>query len=117
MITHSLFSSFLVLVTLAAFIIILRQFTEKFKISNIYKDDVNVHNTCRRLMALPLLPLNEVEFAFEELTEQRPDVLMPLFEYFNFWMKQTSIYLWNVSDLKIRTNNNCEDEITSLCFL
>ncbi|CAF3605993.1 unnamed protein product [Rotaria sp. Silwood1] len=78
-------------------------------LSNIYKDDVNVRNMCRRLMALPLLPLNEVEFAFEELTEQRPDVLMPLFEYFdNFWMKTTSMYLWNVSDLKIRTNNNCE---------
>ncbi|CAF4728863.1 unnamed protein product, partial [Rotaria socialis] len=39
-------------------------------LSNTYKDDANARNFCRRLMALPLLPLNEVEFAFEELTEQ-----------------------------------------------
>ncbi|CAF4668775.1 unnamed protein product, partial [Rotaria socialis] len=78
-------------------------------LSNTYKDDANARNFCRRLMALPLLPLNEVEFAFEELTEQCPDVLAPLFVYFdNYWMKQISLILWNVSDLKTRTNNNCE---------
>ncbi|CAF4316853.1 unnamed protein product, partial [Rotaria socialis] len=81
-------------------------------LTNTYKDDANARNFCRRLMALPLLPLHEVEFAFEEPTEQRPDVLAPLFVYFdNYWMKQISLTLWNVSDLKTRTNNNCEEII------
>ena len=45
-------------------------------------------------MALPLLPLNEAEFAFDELKEQHPDVPKPLFNYLgNFLMKQISIYL------------------------
>ncbi|CAF3223149.1 unnamed protein product [Rotaria socialis] len=58
-------------------------------LSNTYKDDTNVRNFCRRLMVLPFLPPHEVEFAFEELTEQRPDVLAPLFVSFhNYWMKQ-----------------------------
>ncbi|CAM4848662.1 unnamed protein product [Rotaria magnacalcarata] len=78
-------------------------------LTNTYKDDANARNFCRRLMALPVLPLHEVEFAFEEPTEQRPDVLAPLFVYFdNYWMKQISLTLWNVSDLKTRTNNNCK---------
>ncbi|CAF4246001.1 unnamed protein product [Rotaria magnacalcarata] len=50
---------------------------------DIYKDDANVRNFCRRLMALPFLPLYEVDFAFEELAEQRPNVLAPLFIYFD----------------------------------
>ncbi|CAF3756964.1 unnamed protein product [Rotaria socialis] len=84
-------------------------------LTNTYKDDANARNFCRRLMALPLLPLHEVEFAFEEPTEQRPDVLAPLFVYFdNYWMKQISLTLWNVSDLKTRTNNNCEVARSSL---
>ncbi|CAM4798491.1 unnamed protein product [Rotaria magnacalcarata] len=78
-------------------------------------NDANVRNFCRRLMALLLLPLHEVEFAFEELNEQRPDVLAPLFVYFdNYWMKQICLTLWNASDLKTWTNNNCEGEISLL---
>ena len=82
-----------------------------------YKDDANARNVCRCLMVLPLLPLNEVEFAFDKLVEQHADVLKPLFNYFDdFWMNQISIHLWNVSDLKPRINNNCEGKIISLYF-
>ncbi|CAF3411283.1 unnamed protein product [Rotaria socialis] len=84
----------------------------ELRLTNTCKDDANARNFCRRLMVLPLLPLHEVEFAFEEPTEQRPDVLAPIFVYFdNYWMKQISLTLWNVSDLKTRTNNNCEEII------
>ena len=63
-------------------------------------------------MALPLLPLKDVEQAYEELYEQIPVKLEPLFEYFDeWWMKQVPLRLWNVSDLKSRTNNNVEGEI------
>ncbi|CAF3714124.1 unnamed protein product [Rotaria socialis] len=89
----------------------------ELRLTNTCKDDANARNFCRRLMVLPLLPLHEVEFAFEEPTEQRPDVLAPIFVYFdNYWMKQISLTLWNVSDLKTRTNNNCEGEISFICF-
>ncbi|CAF3946746.1 unnamed protein product [Rotaria magnacalcarata] len=87
----------------------------KAQLSQTALNDANVRNFCRRLMALLLLPLHEVEFAFEELNEQRPDVLAPLFVYFdNYWMKQICLTLWNVSDLKTWTNNNCEGEISLL---
>jgi hypothetical protein len=60
-------------------------------------------------MALPLLPVKDVEQAYQELSEQIPVELEPLFEYFEgWWMKQVPIHLWNVSDLKSKTNNNVE---------
>jgi len=60
-------------------------------------------------MALPLLPVNDVQRAYEELNEQIPVELEPLFEYFDgWWMKQVPLHLWNVSNLKARTNNNVE---------
>ena len=60
-------------------------------------------------MALPLLPAQDIERAYEELSEQIPSDLEPLFEYFDgWWMKQVPIKLWNVSNLKSRTNNNVE---------
>jgi hypothetical protein len=63
-------------------------------------------------MALPLLPLQDVEQAYQELNEQIPVELEPLFEYFeNWWMKQVPLELWNVCDLKSRTNNNVECKI------
>jgi hypothetical protein len=60
-------------------------------------------------MALPLLPVRDVERAYQKLKEQTSVELEPLFEYFeNWWMKQVPIHLWNVSDLNSRTNNNVE---------
>ncbi len=69
-------------------------------------------------MALPLLPLQDIERAYEELNEKIPVELEPLFEYFDgWWMKQVPLRLWNVSDLKIRTNNNVEFRIDSIFFI
>jgi hypothetical protein len=69
-------------------------------------------------MALPLLPLQDIERAYEELNEKIPVELEPLFEYFDgWWMKQVPLRLWNVSDLKTRTNNNVECRIYSIFFI
>ena len=63
-------------------------------------------------MALPLLPWKDVEQAYQELYEQIPVELEPLFEYFDeWWMKQVPLRVWNVSDLKFRTNNNVEGKV------
>ncbi len=60
-------------------------------------------------MALPLLPVQDVERAYQELDEQIPVELEPLFKYFEgWWLKEVPIRLWNVSDLKSRTNTNVE---------
>jgi hypothetical protein len=82
-------------------------------LSDTYKNDDNARSICRQLMALALLPLNEMEFAVEELAEEHPTALEPLFDYFNnFWMQQTPTHLWNASDLKTCTSNNCEGNIS-----
>lgn len=68
-------------------------------------------------MALPLLPLQDVERAYQELNDQASVELEPLFEYFeNWWMKQVPLELWNVSDLQLRTNNNVECKICLILF-
>ncbi|CAF1579299.1 unnamed protein product, partial [Adineta ricciae] len=78
-------------------------------LSTVYKDDEEARFICQQLMALALLPLNKVEPAFQALADNHPESLDELFEYFEtFWMKTTSIDLWNVFDLKTRTNNNAE---------
>jgi hypothetical protein len=65
-------------------------------------------------MALPLLPVQEIQRAYEELSENVPVELDPLFEYFeNWWMKQVPLNLWNVSNLQSRTNNNVECKFIS----
>ena len=60
-------------------------------------------------MALPLLPVNDIQKAYDELNERIPVTLEPLFDYFeSWWMKQVPLSLWNVSTLQSRTNNNVE---------
>jgi hypothetical protein len=52
-------------------------------------------------MALPLLPIEKVELAF--------DCLDPLFDYHEpFWMESLPLKLWNVSNLNFKTNNVAE---------
>ncbi|CAF1571389.1 unnamed protein product [Adineta steineri] len=52
-------------------------------------------------MALPLLPVEDVQRAFETLSEEAPVELQPFFEYFeDWWMKKVPFRLWNVSNLK-----------------
>jgi hypothetical protein len=66
-------------------------------------------------MALPLLPVPDVEQAYQEPNERIPVELEPLFEYFDgWWMKQLPIQLWNVSNLKSRTKNNVECTVYSI---
>jgi hypothetical protein len=60
-------------------------------------------------MALPLLPVQDAERAYQKLNDKIPLELETLREYFDgWWLKQVPIRLWNVSDLKSRTNNNVE---------
>ncbi|CAF4647498.1 unnamed protein product, partial [Didymodactylos carnosus] len=82
---------------------------QKLGLSTAYRDSESTRIVCRKLMALPLLQLNDIELAFEDLKDDSPVTLRDLFNYFEtFWMTDIPLHLWNVSDLQIRTNNNCE---------
>jgi hypothetical protein len=62
-------------------------------------------------MALALLPPGQIKLAFKSLVNDHPDSLEDLFDYFeSYWIETVPITLWNVSKLKIRTNNNAEGE-------
>lgn len=62
-------------------------------------------------MALPLIPLNKIEAAFEETQKKAPGSIKPLFRYFRaYWMTKVKIDLWHVSDLNVRTNSCVEGE-------
>lgn len=64
-------------------------------------------------MALALLPLDQVQVAFDDLRENSPEnikqTLHQLFLYFeNQWMKNTPLALWNANGYCHRMNNICE---------
>jgi hypothetical protein len=86
-------------------------------LSTLYNENTEIRSFCRQLIALPLLPVQDVEVAYQELYERIPVELEPLFEYFDgWWMKQVPLRLWNVSDLKSRTNNNVECRVYLILF-
>ena len=87
-------------------------------LSTAYRDDEHARFICQQLMALALLPVNKVELAFQPLADNHSESLDELFAYFeSCWMETTSIDLWNVFDLKMRTNNNAEVKtLSSTCI-
>ncbi|CAF4117504.1 unnamed protein product, partial [Adineta steineri] len=70
-------------------------------LSTFYNNNEEMRLSCRHVMALPLLPVEDVQPAFETLIEEVPVELQPFFEYFeDWWMKKVPFCLWNVSNLK-----------------
>ncbi|CAM4849870.1 unnamed protein product, partial [Rotaria magnacalcarata] len=71
-------------------------------LSRFYNNDEEIGSLCRHLMALPLILLEDVQRAFETLSEEAPVEFQPFFEYFeDWWMKKVPFRLWNVSNLKL----------------
>ena len=70
-------------------------------------------------MALALLPVNQIELAFEEIVNDAPASMEELLDYFhNHRIKKVKLSLWNVSNLDVRTNNHVEGErFDSACFI
>ena len=65
---------------------------------SIYRDEEDARSSVRKLMALPLLPLNQIECAFDEIVNGSPDSIQPLLDYFNgYLMTKVSRSLWNHS--------------------
>ncbi|CAF0856064.1 unnamed protein product [Rotaria sordida] len=75
----------------------------------VYHDDEDARSSARKLMALPLIPLNQIERGFREISNNAPDSIRQLIDYFNrYWMTKVKWALWNVSDVDVRTNNIVE---------
>lgn len=55
------------------------------ELGKLYKTDHKIRSACRRLIALPLLPIDDVQRAHGQLSEEAPIELESLFEYFDEW--------------------------------
>ena len=82
---------------------------QSLELSSIYKDDESIRCICHQLMALTLLPRDQVEQGLEYLANNHPESIHDLFVYFeDYSVDNVPINLWNVSQFKVRTNNNAE---------
>jgi hypothetical protein len=89
---------------------------QQLHLTAIYRDDESARSTARKLMSLPLIPLSDIEAAFDVIADGAPDSMRPLIEYFNrYWMTKVNWSLWNVSDFDLRTNNVVEGEYFLPC--
>ena len=78
-----------------------------------YSHDESLRSCCKKLMALPFLPIDEVETSFYTLrTTADPEVkkkLRDVFLYFDdYWLNTVPVETWNVHGYNYRTNNICE---------
>ena len=76
-----------------------------------YAENESVRLLCRKIMALSLMPRNEVINAFNSIRADADQLagnpMAGLLSYFEtHWMND--IDLWNVSTCDSRTNNVCE---------
>ncbi|CAF3034371.1 unnamed protein product, partial [Rotaria sp. Silwood2] len=90
-------------------------------LSTAYSQDEEIRYCCRKLMAIALLPIEEVENSYYNLrstsSTKVKEELRQLFMYFDsYWMNDLPLKLWNVHGCQYRTNNNCEG-IHRLSFL
>ncbi|CAF5024853.1 unnamed protein product [Rotaria magnacalcarata] len=78
-----------------------------------YSQDSDIRICCRKLMALALLPIDQIETSFYNLrTKSSAAVkqeLHQLFLYFDHqWIANVPMKMWSVHGYQHRTNNNCE---------
>ena len=81
-------------------------------LSSEYLHNAFIRDLCRQLMALSLLPMNEVGTQFQRLDSNVPPQLNDLFAYFKHqWMYGVvPMRMWNFYEATHRTNNTSEGE-------
>ena len=79
-------------------------------VKNDYLNDASVRDYCHQLMALSLMPMNEVANQFQRLRTVMPAKLSGLLTYFEHqWMfGVVPLRMWNFSESNHRTNNTSE---------
>ncbi|CAF1928809.1 unnamed protein product, partial [Rotaria magnacalcarata] len=78
-----------------------------------YSQDSDIRICCRKLMALALLPIDQIETSFYNLRTKSSvavkQELHQLFLYFDHqWITTVPMKMWSVHGYQHRTNNNCE---------
>ncbi|CAM4985353.1 unnamed protein product, partial [Rotaria socialis] len=74
-----------------------------------YCDEEKVRKWSKYTLALALLPSNETETALHLIKLGAPKRMKKFVEYVqDFWFNKIGVNMWNVNDLKFRTNNACE---------
>ncbi|CAF4051626.1 unnamed protein product [Rotaria sordida] len=94
---------------------------QQLGLSSQYARDDEFRNTCRKLMALALMPISLVLQSYDDVhdgvlesSSTKFNLLKPLFTYFeNQWIKNVGIEKWNVYGIQMRTNNNAEGGLTA----
>jgi hypothetical protein len=88
-------------------------------LANDYLHDASVRDLCRQLMALSLLPIDEVVSQFQRIQTAMPTSLGDLLSYFKHqWMYGVvPIHMWNFYDVNHRTNNTSEGEQITVLYL
>ena len=85
-----------------------------------YLHNDGIRNQCRQLMALSLMPMNEVENQFQRLQSTLSESLRDLVAYFEHqWLNGVvPLHMWNFHNVFHRTNNTSESKTTfrRLCF-
>lgn len=94
---------------------------QEIGLSVAYKKDVGTRATCRRLMALPLLPNEHIVPIFcrleQELDVDTPEKILKMFRYVRLtWIEGHSFTPkdWSVFQKQVRTNNDVEGWHTRL---
>jgi hypothetical protein len=77
-----------------------------------YLNNTTIRDYCRQLMALSLIPIDEVGSEFQFLQANMPTSLNALLSYFkNQWMYGVvPMRMWNFFDADHRTNNTSEGD-------
>ena len=83
-------------------------------LANDYLHNETIRDQCRQLMALSLIPIDQVKSQFQRLKSIMSASLDDLFLYFkNQWVDGVvPIKMWNFHDVDHRTNNTSEGEDT-----
>lgn len=90
---------------------------QQLQLTMAYREDEMVRSNVRKLMAMALLPIENVEEAFEHIKKQASNAIQSLMDYFNrYWMTRVKWNLWNVGDLELRTNNAVEGKLVLICL-
>lgn len=91
---------------------------QQLQLTTAYGEDEKVRSNVRNLMALALVPIENIETVFEEVKKQTLTSVKPLLEYFDrYWMSKVKWSWWNVGDVELRTNKMVKGELDFLLLI
>ncbi len=82
---------------------------QAFRLLPSYETLPEIRGEIRQLMALPVLPPDNIRSVFGKMEERVPNELLPLYKYYRrFWIESVGPERCSVFGREIRTNNHLE---------